>query len=123
NGENKGHLGIEAQLWVAWKLARMNLALRGINANLGQRRAESFRANSDPDLKAGLVPVRKDLANPPFNMSDWGGENLRQDSRWKFGMRPVNKANYASMQPFTHHISPVDVAGLVAGNGKNQTEY
>ena len=62
-----------------WKLARMNLAIRGIDANLGPRNADSFRADLHPDLKADLVPVRKDLANPPFNMSDWGGENLRQD--------------------------------------------
>jgi type I restriction enzyme M protein len=57
----------------------MNLAIRGIDANLGPRNADSFRADLHPDLKADLVPVRKDLANPPFNMSDWGGENLRQD--------------------------------------------
>jgi type I restriction enzyme M protein len=77
-----------------WKLARMNLAIRGIDANLGPRNADSFRADLHPDLKADFVPVRKDLANPPFNMSDWGGENLRQDVRWKFGMPPVNNANY-----------------------------
>ena len=75
-----------------WKLLRMNLAIRGIDANLGPRNADSFRADLHPDLKADFVPVRKDLANPPFNMSDWGGENLRQDARWKFGMPPVNYA-------------------------------
>ena len=58
-----------------------HLAIRGIDANLGQRNADSFRADLHPDLKADFVPVRKNLANPPFNMSDWGGENLRQDAR------------------------------------------
>jgi hypothetical protein len=57
-----------------------------------QRNADSFRADLHPDLKADFVPARKDLANPPFNMSDLGDENLRQDVRWKFGMPPVNNA-------------------------------
>jgi hypothetical protein len=81
--------------------------IRGIDANLGPRNADSFRADLHPDLKADFVPVWKDLANPPFNMSDWGGENLRQDVRWKFGMPPVNNANYAWIQHFIHHLSPV----------------
>ena len=80
------------------------------------RNADSFRQDLHPDLKADLVPVRKDLANPPFNMSDWGGENLRQDVRWKFGMPPVNNANYAWIQHFIHHLSSVGVAGFVMAN-------
>src|ERR1035438_6292143 len=80
------------------------------------RNADSFRADLHPGLKADLVPVRKDLANPPFNMSDWGGENLRQDVRWKFGMPPVNNANYAWIQHFIHHLSSVGVAGFVMAN-------
>src|SRR5580765_1826190 len=84
-----------------WKLARMNLAIRGIDANLGPRNADSFRTDLHPDLKADFI-----LANPPFNMSDWGGENLRQDVRWKFGMPPVNNANYAWIQHFIHQLSP-----------------
>jgi type I restriction enzyme M protein len=76
--------------YTTWKLARMNLAIRGIDANLGPRNADSFRADLHPDLKADFI-----LANPPFNMSDWGGENLRPDVRWKFGMPPVNNANYS----------------------------
>src|ERR1017187_6639235 len=91
-----------------WKLARMNLAIRGIDANLGPRNADSFRQDLHPDLKADFI-----LANPPFNMSDWGGENLRQDVRWKFGMPPVNNANYAWIQHFIHHLSPVGVADEV----------
>jgi len=97
-----------------------------LSASLGERagvrcrvlrNADSFRADLHPDLKADLVPVRTDLANPPFNMSDWGGENLRQDVRWKFGMPPVNNANYAWIQHFIHHLSPVGVAGFVLANG------
>lgn len=117
-----GSLGFEATLWAAadklrghyttWKLARMNLAIRGIDANLGPRNADSLRADLHPDLKADFI-----LANPPFNMSDWGGENLRQDVRWKFGMPPVNNVNYARIQHFIHHLSPVGVAGFVKANG------
>jgi type I restriction-modification system DNA methylase subunit len=100
-----------------WKLARMNLAIRGIDGNLGPRIADSFRADLHPDLKADFI-----LANPPFNMSAWGGESLRQDLRWKFGMPPVNNANYAWIQHFIHHLSPVDVAGFVMANGSMSTQ-
>jgi len=103
--------------YTTWKLARMNLAIRGIDANLGPRNADSFRADLHPDLKADFI-----LANPPFNMSDWGGENLRQDMRWKFGMPPVNNANYAWIQHFIHHLSPVGVAGFVMANGSMSTQ-
>jgi hypothetical protein len=94
------------------------------------RNADSFRADLHPDLKADFVPVRKDLANPPFNMSDWGGENLRQDMRWKFGMPPVNNANYAcrslrnsafGLRP-SRRLSPVGVAGFVMANGAMSTQ-
>jgi type I restriction-modification system DNA methylase subunit len=71
----------------AWELARMNPAILGIDADLGLRNADSFRADLHPNLKADFI-----LANPPFNVSDWGDENLRQDVRWKFGMPPVNNA-------------------------------
>src|SRR5258708_28367499 len=103
--------------YTTWKLARMNLAIRGIDANLGPRNADSFRQDLHPDLKSGFI-----LANPPFNMSDWGGENLRQDARWKFGMPPVNNANYAWIQHFIHHLSPVGVAGFVMANGSMSTQ-
>ncbi|MHB8520689.1 MAG: type I restriction-modification system subunit M [Limisphaerales bacterium] len=102
--------------YTTWKVARMNLAIRGIDANLGPRNADSFRADLHPDLKADFI-----LANPPFNMSDWGGENLRQDVRWKFGMPPVNNTNYAGIQHFIHHLSPVGVAGFVMANGSMST--
>jgi Type I restriction-modification system methyltransferase subunit len=98
--------GIRGKRWpcastTTWKLARMNLAIRdfSLSASNGERvgvrcriprNADSFRQDLHPDLKADFI-----LANPPFNMSDWGGENLRPDVRWKFGMPPVNNANYA----------------------------
>jgi hypothetical protein len=77
----RGEKNFRGQRWpctsnTTWKLARVNLAVRGINANLGPRNADSFRAGLHPDLKADFI-----LTNPPFNMSDWGGENLRQDVR------------------------------------------
>lgn len=103
--------------YTTWKLARMNLAIRGIDANLGPRNADSFRTDLHPDLKADFI-----LANPPFNMSDWGGEHLRQDVRWKYGMPPVNNANYAWIQHFLHHLSPVGVAGFVMANGSMSTQ-
>jgi type I restriction enzyme M protein len=103
--------------FTTWRLARMNLAIRGIDTNLGQRNADSFRQDLHPDLKADFI-----LANPPFNMSDWGGENLRQDVRWKFGMPPVNNANYAWIQHFVHHLSPVGIAGFVMANGSMSTQ-
>jgi len=98
--------------YTTWKLARMNLAIRGIDANLGPRNADSFRADLHPDLKADFI-----LANPPFNMGDWGGENLQQDVRWKFGMPSVNNANYAWVQHFVHHLAPNGKAGFVLANG------
>lgn len=97
----------------AWKLARMNLAIHGIDANRGARNTDSFRANLYPDLNADLMPVRKDLANLPFNMSDWGGENLQQDVRRKFGMPTEKDVNCAWVQHFMHYLSPVGVAGFV----------
>jgi type I restriction enzyme M protein len=103
--------------FTTWKLARMNLAIRGIDANLGSHNADSFRNDLHPDLKADFI-----LANPPFNMSDWGGEHLREDVRWKFGMPPVNNANYAWIQHFVHHLSPLGVAGFVMANGSMSTQ-
>jgi type I restriction enzyme M protein len=95
-----------------WKLAMMNLAIRGIEANLGSEHADSFHHNMHKDLKADYV-----LANPPFNMSDWGGDRLREDSRWKFGVPPASNANYAWVQHFIHHLAPNGIAGFVLANG------
>ena len=95
-----------------WRLAKMNLAIRGIDANLGPEPADSFHRDLHPDLKADYV-----LANPPFNSSDWGGERLREDKRWKYGVPPVGNANFAWVQHFIHHLSPTGLAGFVLANG------
>jgi type I restriction enzyme M protein len=95
-----------------WKLAKMNLAIRGIESNLGKENADSFHRDLHPDLKADFV-----LANPPFNDSDWGGDRLREDKRWKYGVPPVGNANYAWIQHFIHHLAPNGTAGFVLANG------
>ncbi|SFM68456.1 type I restriction enzyme M protein [Ectothiorhodospira mobilis] len=100
-----------------WRLAHMNLAIRGIEANLGEQPSDSFTRDLHPDLKADYI-----LANPPFNMSDWSGQLLRDDVRWKFGPPPVGNANYAWIQHFIHHLAPPNgrgggIAGFVMANG------
>ena len=95
-----------------WKLAAMNLAIRGIAANLGQENADSFHRDLHPDLKADYI-----LANPPFNSSDWGGERLREDKRWSYGVPPAGNANFAWVQHFIYHLAPNGVAGFVVANG------
>jgi type I restriction enzyme M protein len=95
-----------------WKLAKMNLALRGIEANLGPHHADTFRNDLHKDLRADFI-----LANPPFNMSDWGGENLKDDVRWKYGVPPSGNANFAWVQHMVHHLAPAGIAGFVLANG------
>ena len=100
-----------------WRLAHMNLAIRGIEANLGSQPADSFLRNLHPDLKADYI-----LANPPFNISDWSGKLLADDVRWRYGTPPVGNANYAWIQHFIHHLAPPNghgggVAGFVMANG------
>jgi type I restriction enzyme M protein len=95
-----------------WKLAKMNLAIRGIDNNLGPEHADSFHHDLHPDLKADYL-----IANPPFNMSDWGGDQLRDDKRWKFGAPPEGNANFAWVQHFIHHLGPFGLAGFVLANG------
>lgn len=92
------------------RLARMNLAIRGIEARL--ELGDTLLNDLHPDLKADFI-----LANPPFNVSDWNGELLREDMRWKFGAPPVGNANYAWLQHFFHKLSPSGVAGIVLANG------
>jgi type I restriction enzyme M protein len=99
-----------------WRLANMNLAIRGIDANLGGQNADSFHNDLHKDLRADFI-----LANPPFNMSDWGGERLREDARWKYGIPPVGNANYAWIQHFIYHLAPTGVAGFVMANGSMST--
>ena len=99
-----------------WKLAKMNLAIRGIDANLGKTHGDSFHNNLHKDLRADFV-----LANPPFNDSDWGGDRLKEDVRWKYGVPPANNANYAWIQHFIHHLAPSGIAGFVLANGSMST--
>ncbi len=95
-----------------WKLCNMNLALRGIEAHLGDKHDDTFHSDQHKDLKADFI-----LANPPFNISDWGGERRCEDARWKYGTPPVGNANYAWIQHFIHHLSPNGIAGFVMANG------
>ncbi len=95
-----------------WRLGKMNLAIRGIEANLGPRWGDSFHEDLHPDLKADYI-----LANPPFNVSDWGGDQLRDDPRWQYGVPPMGNANYAWLQHFALKLSPRGVAGIVLANG------
>lgn len=95
-----------------WKLAKMNLAIRGIDGNLGPANADTFHNDLHKELKADYV-----LANPPFNDSDWGGEKLKTDVRWKYGVPPAGNANFAWVQHFIHHLGPNGTAGFVLSNG------
>ena len=110
-GKAKGDISIFGQESnpTTWKLAKMNLAIRGIEADLGDENADSFHRDLHKDLKADYI-----LANPPFNMSDWGGDRLRDDSRWKYGAPPVGNANFAWVQHFIHHLAPTGIVPLVS---------
>ena len=96
--------------YTTWRMARMNLAIRGIEGQIAH--GDSFHNDRHPDLKADYI-----LANPPFNVSDWGGDRLRDDKRWEFGAPPVGNANFAWVQHFLHHLSPKGIAGFVLANG------
>jgi len=114
HGGNRRNISIYGQESNAttWKLAKMNLAIRGIEADLGAEPADSFTRDLHPDLKADFV-----LANPPFNDSDWGGERLKDDARWTYGIPPAGNANYAWIQHFISHLAPHGTAGFVLANG------
>ena len=96
--------------YTTWRLARMNLAIRGIDGKI--EHGDTFHNDRHPDLKADYI-----LANPPFNISDWGGERLRDDKRWQYGAPPAGNANYAWVQHIVHHLAPAGVAGFVLANG------
>ena len=100
-----------------WRLAKMNLAIRGIDANLGAQWGDSLQNDLHKDLKADFV-----LANPPFNDSDWGGDRVREDVRWKYGVPPAGNANFAWVQHFVHHLSPNGMAGFVLANGSMSSQ-
>jgi type I restriction enzyme M protein len=95
-----------------WKLAKMNLALRGIEADMGDRSADSFTRDLHPDLRADFV-----IANPPFNVSNWWDAKLADDPRWKYGTPPEGNANFAWVQHFLYHLAPNGTAGFVLANG------
>ena len=95
-----------------WRLAKMNLAIRGIEANLGQQNGDTLHNDFHRDLRADYI-----LANPPFNISDWRGEQLRSDVRWRYGAPPVGNANFAWVEHMVHHLAPAGVAGFVLANG------
>jgi len=96
--------------YTTWRLCKMNLAIRGIDGQIAH--GDTFHNDQHPDLKADYV-----LANPPFNDSDWRGEQLKGDKRWKFGVPPPGNANFAWVQHFIHHLCPTGVAGFVLANG------
>jgi type I restriction enzyme M protein len=96
--------------YTTWRLAKMNLALRGIDGQIAH--GDTFHNDRHPDLKADFI-----LANPPFNISDWGGDRLRDDKRWHFGKPPVSNANFAWVQHIIYHLAPTGVAGFVLANG------
>jgi len=96
--------------YTTWRLAKMNLAIRGIDAQIAH--GDTFHNDRHPDLKADFV-----LANPPFNDSDWRGELVRDDKRWAYGVPPAGNANFAWVQHFISHLAPTGIAGFVLANG------
>ncbi len=111
-GKGRGDISIYGQEsnYTTWRLAKMNLAIRGIEGQIAH--GDSFHNDRHPDLKADFI-----LANPPFNVSDWGGERLAEDKRWAYGAPPPRNANFAWMQHMVHHLAPMGAAGIVLANG------
>ena len=95
-----------------WKMAKMNLAIRGIDCNLGEIPEDTFLSDQHKTLKADYV-----MANPPFNLSPWGAEKLKEDQRWQYGMPPASNANFAWMQHMIWHLAPEGKIGMVLANG------
>ncbi len=102
--------------YTTWRLAKMNLAIRGIEAQIAH--GDTFHNNHHPDLKADFI-----LANPPFNVKDWGGERLREDKRWAYGIPPEGNANFAWVQHMVHHLAPGGSAGFVLANGSMSSSH
>ena len=118
NGGNaRGDISIYGQEsnYTTWRLARMNLAIRGIGGQIAH--GDTFHNDRQPDLKADYI-----LANPPFNVSDWGGERLAGDKRWRYGVPPKGNANFAWVQHMVHHLAPKGVAGFVLANGSMSSQ-
>jgi type I restriction enzyme M protein len=98
--------------YTTWRLAKMNLAVRGIDADIRWNNEGSFHKDELKDLRFDYI-----LANPPFNVSDWGGDRLREDARWTYGAPPVGNANYGWLQHILWHLAPNGTAGVVLANG------
>ena len=111
-GKARANISIYGQEsnYTTWRMARMNLAIRGIDGRI--EHGDTFHNDRHPDLRADYI-----LANPPFNVSDWGGERLRDDKRWQHGLPPVGNANFAWVQHFLYHLAPRGIAGFVLSNG------
>jgi type I restriction enzyme M protein len=111
-GETRSDISIYGQEsnYTTWRLARMNLAIRGIDGQIAH--GDSFHNDRFPDLKADYI-----LANPPFNVSNWRGDLLMMDKRWQFGVPPAGNANFAWVQHIVHHLAPTGLAGFVLANG------
>jgi type I restriction enzyme M protein len=112
SGKTKADISIYGQEsnYTTWRLAKMNFAICGIDGQIAH--GDTFHNDRFADLKADYI-----LANPPFNVSDWGGERLRDDKRWKYGVPPTGNANFAWVQHIIHHLAPTGVAGFVLANG------
>ena len=111
-GRARGDISVYGQEsnYTTWRLAKMNLAIRGIEGQIAH--GDSFHNDRHPDLRADFI-----LANPPFNVSDWGGERLTDDKRWQHGVPPKGNANFAWVQHIVHHLAPAGAAGFVLANG------
>ena len=114
HGGRVGDIAIYGQEsnYTTWRLAKMNLAVRGIDADIRWNNEGSFHKDELKDLRFDYI-----LANPPFNDSDWGGDRLREDARWHYGVPPIGNANYAWLQHILWHLSPYGTAGVVLSNG------
>ena len=95
-----------------WKMAQMNLAIRGIDADLGKYNADTFFNDCHPTMRADYI-----MANPPFNLSDWGADKLADDVRWQYGLPPAGNANFAWLQHMIYHLAPNGKIGMVLANG------
>ena len=102
--------------YTTWRLAKMNLAIRGIEGQIAH--GDTFHDDRHPDLRADFI-----LANPPFNVKDWGGDRLTDDKRWQFGVPPARNANFAWVQHMVYHLSPSGIAGFVLANGSMSSKH
>ncbi len=116
---NRNHISVYGQESNAdtWKMAKMNMAIRGIDADFGSYHADTFFNDLHKTLKADFI-----MANPPFNLSNWGQDKLKEDVRWKYGTPPAGNANFAWIQHMIHHLAPNGKIGLVLANGALSTQ-